>query len=110
MKIREDGEFGRTIASREHIFADGADVRILLRDLGKLILWNNEQKGYDLDDLIQMVETSNKGITSISAYTHAKGLCITFSPSFFSSIFFCTADSFFNLCINSIPFFISKFP
>jgi hypothetical protein len=36
------------------------DVRKLLRDLGKFILWNNEQKGYDLDDLIQMVETSNR--------------------------------------------------
>ena len=58
--IREDGEFGRIIASREHIFADGVDVRNLLRDLGKLILWNCEQKGYDLDDLIQNVETSNR--------------------------------------------------
>ncbi len=58
--VREDSEFGRIIASREHIFADGVDVRNLLRDLGKLILWNSEQKGYDLDDLIQMVETSNR--------------------------------------------------
>lgn len=58
--VREDSEFGRIITSREHIFADGVDVRILLRDLGKLILWNDEQKGYDLDDLIQMVETSNR--------------------------------------------------
>jgi hypothetical protein len=58
--VRGDGEFGRIITSREHIFANGVDVRKLLRDLGKLILWNNEQKGYDLDDLIQMVETSNR--------------------------------------------------
>ncbi len=58
--VREDSEFGRIIASREHIFADGIDVRNLLRDLGKLILWNSEQKGYDLDDLIQLVETSNR--------------------------------------------------
>ncbi len=58
--VREDSEFGRIITSREHIFANGVDVRKLLRDLGKLILWNNEQKGYDLDDLIQMVETSNR--------------------------------------------------
>jgi hypothetical protein len=58
--VREDSEFGRIITSREHIFADGVDVRILLRDLGKLILWNDEQKGYDMDDLIQMVETSNR--------------------------------------------------
>lgn len=58
--VREDSEFGRIIASREHIFANGVNVRNLLRDLGKLILWNSEQKGYDLDDLIQMVETSNR--------------------------------------------------
>ncbi len=58
--IREDSEFGRIIASRENIFADGVDVRILIRDLGKLVLWNSEQKGYDLDGLIQMVETSNR--------------------------------------------------
>jgi hypothetical protein len=58
--VREDSEFGRIITSREHIFANGVDVRILLRDLGKLILWNDTQKGYDLDDLIQMVETSNR--------------------------------------------------
>ncbi len=58
--VREDSEFGRIITSREHIFVNGVDVRKLLRDLGKLILWNNEQKGYDLDDLIQMVETSNR--------------------------------------------------
>ncbi len=58
--VREDSEFGRIITSREHIFVNGVDVRKLLRDLGKLILWNDEQKGYDLDDLIQMVETSNR--------------------------------------------------
>jgi len=33
--VREDGEFGRIITSREHIFANGVDVRKLLRDLGK---------------------------------------------------------------------------
>jgi len=36
------------------------NVRNLLRDLGMLILWNSEQKAYDLDDLIQLVETSNR--------------------------------------------------
>jgi hypothetical protein len=58
--VREDGEFGRIIASREHIYINGVNVRNLLRDLGKLILWNSEQKGYDLDTLIQLVETSNR--------------------------------------------------
>ncbi len=55
-----DSEFGKIIASREHIFANGVNIRNLLRDLGVLILWNIEQKGYYLDDLIQLVETSNR--------------------------------------------------
>jgi hypothetical protein len=58
--VREDGEFGRIIATREHIFVNGVNVRNLLRDLGRLILWNTEQKGYGLDALIQLVETSNR--------------------------------------------------
>jgi hypothetical protein len=58
--IREDGEFGRIIANREHIYINGVNVRSLLRDLGRLSLWNSEQKGYDLDALIQLVETSNR--------------------------------------------------
>jgi hypothetical protein len=58
--VREDSEFGRIIATREHIFVNGVNVRSLLRDLGRLILWNTEQKGYDMDALIQLVETSNR--------------------------------------------------
>ncbi|MCX9076096.1 MAG: hypothetical protein OIN88_15840 [Candidatus Methanoperedens sp.] len=58
--VREDSEFGRIIATRGHIYVNGVNVRNLLRDLGKLILWNSEQKGYDLDALIQLVETSNR--------------------------------------------------
>jgi hypothetical protein len=58
--VREDSEFGKIFTSREHIFADGVNVRNLQRDLGMLMLWNSKQKGYDLDDLIQLVETSNR--------------------------------------------------
>ncbi len=58
--VREDSEFGRIIATRGHIYVNGVNVRNLLRDLGKVILWNSEQKGYDLDALIQLVETSNR--------------------------------------------------
>jgi len=58
--VREDSEFGRIFTSREHIFADGVNVWNLQRDLGMLIIWNSKQKGYDLDDLIQLVETSNR--------------------------------------------------
>lgn len=58
--VREDSEFGRIIATREHIYVNGVNVRNLLRDMGRLILWNSEQKGYDMDALIQLVETSNR--------------------------------------------------
>lgn len=58
--VRKDSEFGRIIAIREHIYVNGVNVRSLLRDLGRLILWNSEQKGYNLDSLIQLVETSNR--------------------------------------------------
>ena len=58
--VREDSEFGKIFTSREHIFTDGINVRNLQRDLGMLILWNSKQKGYELDDLIQLVETSNR--------------------------------------------------
>ncbi len=58
--VRQDSEFGRIIATRGHIYINGINIRNLLRDLGKLILWNSEQKGYDLDALIQLVETSNR--------------------------------------------------
>ncbi len=58
--VREDSEFGSIIATRGHIYVNGINVRNLLRDLGRLILWNSEQKGYDLDALIQLVETSNR--------------------------------------------------
>ncbi len=58
--IREDGEIGKIIASREHIFANGVNIRNLLRDFGVLVLWNTEQKGCNLDELIQLVETSNR--------------------------------------------------
>jgi hypothetical protein len=58
--VREDSEFGRIFTSREHIFTDGVNVWNLQRDLGMLMLWNSKQKGYDLDDFIQLVETSNR--------------------------------------------------
>jgi hypothetical protein len=58
--VREDSEFGKIICSREHIYVNGVNIRNLLRDIGKLVLWNSEQKGYDMDTVIQLVETSNR--------------------------------------------------
>jgi hypothetical protein len=58
--VREDSEFGKIFTSREHIFADGMNVRNLQRDLGMLMLWNSKQREYNLDDLIQLVEISNR--------------------------------------------------
>jgi hypothetical protein len=53
-------DMGKIIASREHIFVNDVNVRKLLRDLGELILWNSEQKNFDMGSLIQLVETSNR--------------------------------------------------
>jgi len=58
--VREDSEIGKIIASREHIFVNDVNVRKLLQDLGEIILWNSEQKDFDMDYLIQLVETSNR--------------------------------------------------
>ena len=57
MKLRT---LPKIFTSREHIFTDGVNVRNLQRDLGMLMLWNSKQKEYDLDVLIQLVETSNR--------------------------------------------------
>ena len=58
--VREDGTYGRLIGSRKHVFVEGVNVCNLLRDTGKLVLWNEGQKNFQLDDLIQLVETSNR--------------------------------------------------
>jgi hypothetical protein len=58
--VREDSEIGKIIASREHIFINDVNVRKLLRDLGELILWNSQNWDFDMDYLIQLVETSNR--------------------------------------------------
>jgi hypothetical protein len=58
--VREDAAYGRLIASRKHIFVDGVNVCNLLRDLGKLVLWNVGQNNFQLDNLIQLIETSNR--------------------------------------------------
>jgi hypothetical protein len=58
--VREDGTYGRLIESRKHVFVEGVNVCNLLRDLGKLVLWNEGRKNFQLDDLIQLVETSNR--------------------------------------------------
>ena len=42
------------------MFVEGVNVCNLLRDLGKLVLWNEGRKNFQLDDLIQLVETSNR--------------------------------------------------
>jgi hypothetical protein len=58
--VREDGTYGRLIASRKHIFVDGVNVCNLLRDLGKLVLWNEGRMNFQMDNLIQLIETSNR--------------------------------------------------
>ncbi len=51
MDLNSVQEFGKIFASREYVIVDGVNVRNLLRDLGMLILWNTEQKGYDIVEM-----------------------------------------------------------
>lgn len=48
--------------SRKHVFVEGVNVCNLLRDTGKLVLWNEGQKNFQIEDLIQLIETSNMGL------------------------------------------------
>jgi len=58
--VREDGTYGRLIESRKHVFVEGVIVCNLLRDTGKLVLWNEGQKNFQIDDCIQLYEYSAK--------------------------------------------------
>ena len=40
------------------MFVEGVNVCNLLRDLGKLVLWNEGGKNFQIDDHIQLIETS----------------------------------------------------
>jgi hypothetical protein len=58
--LRTDEDLGRIISSRKHIYVDGIDVRGLIEDLGSLILWNVAKAELDIDNICQLVETSNR--------------------------------------------------
>ena len=58
--LRTDGDLGRIISSRKHIYVDGVDVRDLIEDLGSLILWNVAKTKLNIDNICQLVETSNR--------------------------------------------------
>jgi hypothetical protein len=58
--VREDGTYGRLIESRKHVFVGGVNVCNLLRDRGELVLWNEGGKNFQIDDFIQLIETSNR--------------------------------------------------
>jgi hypothetical protein len=58
--LRSDPSTGRMLASRQHCYVDGVNVRRLLEDLGSLVLWAQRQQGIRLDHLAQLIETSNR--------------------------------------------------
>lgn len=60
MLLREEPGFGRMLASRKYIYVNGLNVRRLLEDLGSLISWNLHQQGIRIDQLSQLIETSNR--------------------------------------------------
>ena len=58
--LRNDPSMGRMLASHQHCYVEGVNVRRLLEDLGSLVLWAQRQQGIRLDHLAQLIETSNR--------------------------------------------------
>jgi len=52
--LRTDGDLGRIISSRKHIYIDGVNVRGLIEYLGSLILWNVAKAKVDIDNICQL--------------------------------------------------------
>jgi len=58
--LRMDGEYGTIIASKEHIYVNGINIRAWLDDLGSVILTNVRGANLWIDDLCNSIETSHR--------------------------------------------------
>jgi hypothetical protein len=58
--LRSDPSLGRMLASRQHVYVEGVNIRRLLEDLGSLVLWAQQRQGIKLDHLAYLIETSNR--------------------------------------------------
>jgi len=60
MLLRRDGEYGSIIASKEHIYVNGMNIRALLDDFGSVILTKVIGENLRIDDLCNSIETSHR--------------------------------------------------
>ena len=58
--LRLDGEYGKIIASKEHIHINGMNIRALLDDSGSIILTKVIREDPHIDDLCNSIETSHR--------------------------------------------------
>jgi len=58
--LRMDGEYGTIIASKEHIYVNGINIRAWLDDLGSVILTKVRGANLCIDDLCNSIETSHR--------------------------------------------------
>jgi hypothetical protein len=58
--LRTDGEYGKIIASKEHSYVNGMNIRALLEDSGSVILTKVIGVNLRIDDLCNSVETSHR--------------------------------------------------
>jgi hypothetical protein len=58
--LRLDGEYGKIIASKEHIYVNGVNIRALLDDFGSVILTKVIGENLRIYDLCNSIETSHR--------------------------------------------------
>lgn len=58
--LRLDGEYGKIIASKEHIYVNGMNIRALLNDSGSVIVTKVMRADLHRDDLCTSIETSHR--------------------------------------------------
>jgi len=58
--LRRDGEYGTIIASKEHIYVNGMNIRALLDDFGSVILTKVIGENLRIYDLCNSIETSHR--------------------------------------------------
>jgi hypothetical protein len=58
--LRMDGEYGKIIASKEHIYVNEINIRALLKDSGSAILTNVIRESIHIDNLCNSIEASHR--------------------------------------------------
>ena len=59
-RLRMDDEYGKIIASKEHIYVNRMNIRTLLDDSGSVILTKVIREDLRIDDLCNSIDTSHR--------------------------------------------------